>query len=966
MTQSNLGAAYWARIRGDKADNLEKAIAAHAQALTVRTREASPQDWAVSQNNLGNAYFARIRGARADNLEKAIAAHEQALTVRTREASPLDWAATQANLAAAYFVRTRGDRAENLEKAIAACEQALTVYTREALPLEWATVQGNLGGAFFARIHGAKADNLEKAIDAYEQSLTVRTRKATPLDWAFTQTHISMAYFGRTRGDRAENVERAIAALEQALTVHTREALPLEWARTQYFLGVALSHRFRGNRADNQERGIAAYEQSLTVYTRETSPLEWAATQHTLGLAYRNRISGSKADNVERAIAAHQEALKVRTREGLPREWASTQNSLGTAYAERIQGTRAENLEKAILAGRDALAVYTREAFPRNHMSYGHDLGRALLDAGRWREAGVTLDGAREAFLHLFGQGIDEVEARDIIALAGTMFAEAAFAAAQVGETEKALALATEGRARMMAVTLKLQTLNLAADKRQRLEELRVEIRSADRAVEAAPDARRGAAIERLVALRQELLGLVKDADAAEAAARGSALAQARALAGKGGAVVVPIVTRFGGKLLIVTSGSASGGGATRSDPQGLILVDLPELTTGRIDGLVRGADKTSGWLGAYRINYLQGPEFDRRWPEWTAAIANLGPQLWDLLGARLQVALRRAGVKPGARLVWLPTGSLGILPLGLAQDPSSKRRLGDHHEIVYAPSLDALTVARNRLTEEAPATLALVVNPTGDLGGTENEGRLVASHFPVKARAVLERSQATPDAVLAALKGKSYWHFASHGTFSWDDARRSGLYMSGRELLTVGRLLEADGLGRPRLVVLSACETGLYDINRNPDEFIGLPGTFTALGAAGVLGTLWPVSDAATALLIAKFYDLHMDRRLLPPAALRRAQAWVRQATDAQLRAYARVAAGRGRLERRQLSEIEAELSEAGLTRSRNSVLIEWGPTEETRGPDKPGEKRRAGADRVARPYAHPYFWAGFIHTGL
>ena len=64
---------------------------------------------------------------------------------------------------------------------------------------------------------------------------------------------------------------------------------------------------------------------------------------------------------------------------------------------------------------------------------------------------------------------------------------------------------------------------------------------------------------------------------------------------------------------------------------------------------------------------------------------------------------------------------------------------------------------------------------------------------------------------------------------------------------------------------MLSACETGLYDINRNPDEFIGLPGTFTALGAAGVLGTLWPVSDAATALLIAKFYELHMGRGARP-----------------------------------------------------------------------------------------------------
>jgi CHAT domain-containing protein len=259
--------------------------------------------------------------------------------------------------------------------------------------------------------------------------------------------------------------------------------------------------------------------------------------------------------------------------------------------------------------------------------------------------------------------------------------------------------------------------------------------------------------------------------------------------------------------------------------------------------------------------------------------------------------------------------------------------------------------------------TLAAIVNPTGDLPGTEQEGALVASHFPAAARTVLERSAATADAVLAALKGRTHWHFASHGTFSWDDARQSALLLHGRERLSVGRLLETDGLGRPRLVVLSACETGLYDIDRDPDEFIGLPGTFTALGAAGVLGTLWPVSDAATALLMARFYELHMDAGQPPPRALWRAQTWLRQATSADLQAYARGAARQGRLETRHVAGIDAELSEAGLTRSRNAPAIEWVAPDAARA----ASGRTSGAARrLARPYAHPYFWSGFIYTGL
>src|SRR6185295_7704866 len=131
-------------------------------------------------------------------------------------------------------------------------------------------------------------------------------------------------------------------------------------------------------------------------------------------------------------------------------------------------------------------------------------------------------------FLLLFGQGLNEAEARDLIGEAGPLFAEAAFAAVQLGDGERALALATEGRARMMAVALKLQTLDLPADKRRRLEELRPEIRAAERA----------AAVETLGGLRQELLGLV---NAAGRTAHASALAEARALAGKSGAVVVPV-----------------------------------------------------------------------------------------------------------------------------------------------------------------------------------------------------------------------------------------------------------------------------------------------------------------------------------------------------------------------------------------------------------------------------------------
>ena len=74
--------------KGDKAENIELAIAACNQALQVRTREAFPLDWSTTQYNLANAYCGRIKGDRGENLELAIAAYNKALQVRTREAFP--------------------------------------------------------------------------------------------------------------------------------------------------------------------------------------------------------------------------------------------------------------------------------------------------------------------------------------------------------------------------------------------------------------------------------------------------------------------------------------------------------------------------------------------------------------------------------------------------------------------------------------------------------------------------------------------------------------------------------------------------------------------------------------------------------------------------------------------------------------------------------------------------------------
>jgi CHAT domain-containing protein len=216
-------------------------------------------------------------------------------------------------------------------------------------------------------------------------------------------------------------------------------------------------------------------------------------------------------------------------------------------------------------------------------------------------------------------------------------------------------------------------------------------------------------------------------------------------------------------------------------------------------------------------------------------------------------------------------------------------------------------------------------------------------------------------------LKGKSYWHFSSHGQFDWNDVRKSALLMRDAERLTVGRLLETEGsLGHPRLVALSACETGLYDIERNPDEFIGLPATFMQIGAVGVVASLWQVDDLATALLMAKFYDLHLEEGLPPPSALKGAQGWLRQATKAELLAYSKVAAGKAKLDPAKLADLQETFISRGRSESRFAPI--WETLHANNAPqDQPRPGRRTTEQTLSsKPFKHPYYWGGFVYTGL
>ena len=122
-----------------------------------------PVDWASAQMNRASAYLERIRGDRADNVETAIAGHDAALEVRTREAMPVEWADVQLNRANAYASASGGIAPAILRTAIAGYDAALEVHTREAMPNEHLRTTRLLGAARLATSDWAAA---AKALNA--------------------------------------------------------------------------------------------------------------------------------------------------------------------------------------------------------------------------------------------------------------------------------------------------------------------------------------------------------------------------------------------------------------------------------------------------------------------------------------------------------------------------------------------------------------------------------------------------------------------------------------------------------------------------------------------------------------------------------------------------------------------------------------------------------------------------------
>ena len=278
-------------------------------------------------------------------------------------------------------------------------------------------------------------------------------------------------------------------------------------------------------------------------------------------------------------------------------------------------------------------------------------------------------------------------------------------------------------------------------------------------------------------------------------------------------------------------------------------------------------------WVEEFRSSIYRYNPTAKHVEHLNQKFANIGHELYQLLIEPVLPALKDQS------LIIIPGGVLGYLPFEalLANPPTRYDDFSGHdylirsHQLSYSYSATLLHEMEQRrpnwkkggFTGFAPSysgdSLTIRSDPwRAALGRLAYNVPEVLAVRDIMGGIVFTDSMATRDNFLQHAPKSGILHLAAHGKANDEYGEYSYLAFTQPADTTENGLVFVKDLYNMRiqaaLVVLSACETGIGELQRG-EGIISLSRGFSYAGAASIVTTLWSIDDSASAEIMELFY---------------------------------------------------------------------------------------------------------------
>ncbi|MCO5296804.1 MAG: CHAT domain-containing protein [Fimbriimonadaceae bacterium] len=774
---------------------------------------------------------------------------------------------------------------------------------RDALAAEEAAADVRGRGATLLAL-GKVYDDLGQRSDAFDAC-----RKALALFEAREPQGRAAALnaLGKLHEELGQRPE-ALSHYQQALELFQRAADSRGRAQTLTNMGVTVDNM------GDPSRAIGLYEDALSLWGSDRSGM--AATLNDLGKAHK------ELGRLDEALGYYERALAGRREIGDRQGEAITLNNIGRVHVEMGHPERALDLYSAALRLEREVGHREAEAITLRNTAYAlHALkqprlavANAKMSVARFQDLRADLKALDPTFRRSYAAEVEP---------AYRFLAERLIDLGRLAEAEEVLGLLKDaeyfqftraGKGEKIDLTpreaawqAQYEALGNALAREATEYDALVQLAKTDTLTEE--QVRRKADLsDRLSAARVTFATFLKEAQQEFAAAgaddeRLTALRTSTELA----RVVKELPGRPAAVYTLVTQDAVR------------LILTLPRLTELK-DG---------------QSSKIPFAELSRKVARFRTALTSpscdplpLAGELYDLLVRPIEGELRDAQVES---LLWSLDGPLRYLPIGALYDRDTRQFLFQKFPCsLFTPSK---LLGMMREPGANPSAVGFGVTEPHDVGevhfdGLAGVGTELATLNRLFGASVYLDAAFTEDSLKNALeKSPQIVHVATHFQLKPGDASASFVLLGDGKPLAVTAFAKwmQGALDGVSLFVLSACDTATpVDDEADGGELESFARVAQENGADAVLATLWPVNDASTSLLMAKFYELRS--RMSKLEALRQAQAWLMGASPGVLSG--------------------AVPQRAGYATRVDDTLPKYTPDPE-------------------HPFAHPYYWAPFVLTG-